>query len=375
MKFEQYDPMRANWEKPKNKEKEKTEAETAEVIQQIKNSVEQVYQNQREATPEEIKAIRELIAETPNIVINFDDTITQPPLRDPNIPNQKPKLNQSITLIKEMVIEAHPEKEAIFAEFGKQKEKVKYFYEQCVSGISKEELNDIYNRVIDESDEYSNVRINENFFKACKHMAESRGVKKIPLFVLSLNTPELIKKFHDDNKERFDSFKEETGVEIESMAIMGNQVQFDEDGNIIGVIEHVRNENKKDYIPEGAIMMADVRETRDLVRKGVNAVNVQGKIYDSKILEVSLRANEVANIVTEFGVENDKDVREALDLLKVYANHVKILNESASKRSERHREAVIAPEISKNVDLFNKQYQLIIKLIEERSMNHDKSTD
>ena len=215
MQFGKFEPTLGDWKKAKKEEKPQNIEELDVVLKQLKNRVEEIYQKNEEISEQEIREIRELLATVPNLVINFDDTITQPPLSDPPEPGVKAKVkeNQSIAMTAKLIGGNHPEKMPEFREFAQKIkdskkgipfEKVQFFYEKCVSGVSKEELMQVCDRVVKENDQYKEVRFNQNFFDICRKMKETRGITRIPLFVLSLNTPDLIQKFYEENQQQLD---------------------------------------------------------------------------------------------------------------------------------------------------------------------------
>ena len=121
--------------------------------------------------------------------------------------------------------------------------------------------------------------LNENLGKVFEYLKVKLGLKKIPLLALSLNNKDFLEIYYQANKAMFEKY----GVEIIGFA--GNQVQLDKDGKVSGVIEHVTGDNKKDYIPDLAIMLADDRETAQLLQAGVNAINIQGKKFAEVLIE------------------------------------------------------------------------------------------
>ena len=250
MKFGNFEPTIGDWKKAKKEEKPGSIKELDQLLERLRNRVDGIYQKGEEISHEEILEIKGMLSQVPNLVINFDDTITQQPLPDPITDpkkKSKPKLNQSIALIRQAIMRDHPEKLPEFQEFRRRledernrdvpfKEKIKVFYERCISGIPKEELMQVYDDVVKESDEYKEVRLNQNFFTICRHMKETRGITRVPLFVLSLNTPDLINRFYKENEGELQAFEQSDGIKVEVVAVMGNQITYDENGNISGCL-------------------------------------------------------------------------------------------------------------------------------------------
>ena len=341
MKFDQFPNVKKSWAESQ-KEKEAKENDFEKEFQAIKEKVREMYERDRPINTEEIAELRELISELPNLVINFDDTITQPPLSEPAKPGKKARVkeNQSIIYTKKIIGDTYPEKQPAIAEFAQRIgepnfQKVQFFYERIASGLPLADLETIYDKVAKEDNEYKEVRINKNFFEVCRQMKETRGVTKVPLLVLSLNTPNMIEKFYEHNQSELDAFEAETGVKVEVLAIIGNQIRTDSDNKIIGAHEHVTDENKKDYIPDGVIMMADRRESSELIEEGVNAVNIQDEVYDPEILERSLQINDVASGMHKHGLDKDQSSKDMFDDMKANAYLIKRNTELIFRREKK----------------------------------------
>lgn len=69
---------------PSLDERQKNEAQENIIIEEIRNIIKQAYALETSIMPEQIMEIREQLAKIPAVVVNFDDTITQPPMMEQN---------------------------------------------------------------------------------------------------------------------------------------------------------------------------------------------------------------------------------------------------------------------------------------------------
>lgn len=208
--------------------------------------------------------IKENLGNIPNLIINFDETLTA---------------TDTITeIIKQLKkIDIIPDFERKYKAFterlklekaGKlpakdQRGKVQYFYEEVIRGLNKKTLGQVYDRISEV------IELNPNFKEIINQLKQENT--PVRLFVLSLNSNWLLKKYCEKHQVELE------GVEI--VGILGNQIKFDENGQVMGVYEHVTEENKKDFVPEGNVVLADNRETQGMLKAGVNAVNIQIDSY------------------------------------------------------------------------------------------------
>jgi uncharacterized protein YaiI (UPF0178 family) len=300
-------------------------------IEVVQEKTKEIYQQEKGATPEQIFEIKEELEKIPNFVINFDETMTN---RD------------TISKVLDYLIEELPERAGEIKEkregFGKiikesrlAKEKgikppitpVKYFYENVINGIQADKLDKIYDRIIEETE------LNPNLEKTFEYLKKELKISKIPLFILSLNNKDLIKKFYQKNSEFFKRHN------VEIIDIIGNQIKTNENGQITGVYEHVTDQNKKEYIPSQAIMLADDRETKDLVEKGVNVINIQGEKFNYEILDISLKSRDLQTDIDKITHRTDEE-KNFLEMIK--SQSIKKTKEIKIKHEENH-----------NIDILN----------------------
>lgn len=368
----------SNQEKAFNEE---TDVEIETNINSIQQIISDVNASKEKIKPDQIKEIRDLIAKMPSLVINFDDTITSPPENDLTNPDQVDRKidNCSIRLICCEIIalaEDHPEynQNRIHAmaflhrlnnernkinaksqQLMAEKELLPFFYQHVLGGINETQLTKIYETIVGKDDIYEAINFNENFISAVKIISQRLEIKKIPVFVLSLNTPELMKIWYEKNLPNINKkLRSEVGVEIELIATMGNQLIWDsnESGErkLRGIIQQVTNSNKKDYIPEGTIMLADNRETQARAIDGVNVVNIEGDRYKAQLLEYSCAVIEIVQILKDLGVNLDDNKPQEYDELTSKLTALKIYTEKIELTAKKKRRSLSKIELT----IFNK---------------------
>ncbi|KKQ35946.1 MAG: hypothetical protein US50_C0002G0006 [Candidatus Nomurabacteria bacterium GW2011_GWB1_37_5] len=286
-----------------------------ESIKIVKSKINQLYSKKETVDIEQIHEIKNELEKIPNLVINFDETMTASDtirkilnyLAD-ELPEKSEELKAKGDNFRKLATEYRQAKKE-----GKQYpiNLVRYFYTDVINGVNIEKLDKVYDRIIEETE------INPNIEKVFEYLKKDQGIKKIPLFVLSLNTNEIIQKFYNKN---IDFFKKHN---VEIVGIVGNQINTDENNNIIDIYEHVTDENKKNYIPPQSIMLADDRETKSLVEKGINVINVQGEKYKEGLLKLSHDQRELTAIFNEYKDEPKFEKIEAIVL-----HVVKLINEA-----------------------------------------------
>lgn len=193
----------------------------------------------------------------------------------------------------------------------------------------------MYDKIVAQDDPVEAVRFNDNVITAMKIMAERLESKQFSFFILSLNTSLLIQKWYAKHLLSIQERLKQEGISIDLTAVMGNQIIWKENDQgeriVKGVIEHVTNNNKKDYIPGGTIMLADNRETEARAKDGVNVVNIEGESFEPYLLDYSCDILQVAQTLRNI------DPLSVAPLLQYYEKCCKILqklkeyNESIEK--------------------------------------------
>lgn len=84
-------------------------------------------------------------------------------------------------------------------------------------------------------------------------------------------------------------------------------------------------------------MLADDRETLHLAKHGVNAVNIEQESLDFDFLDISFQINEISQEMIELGLQDDKEIRDLLDLLKIHGYSAKKLWERVVKAKKNEK--------------------------------------
>jgi len=210
---------------------------------------------------------------------------------------------------------------------------IKAFYEKVLGGISENKLNEIYENVINNEDPAEAIRLDENFIEAVKVISESLEQKELSLLVLSLNTPNMMRKWYEKHLPTIKGQLQVDGINLNLVEIMGNQISFDENGRVAGVLEHVKNKNKKDYIPDGAPMLADNRETTERANDGVNVVNIEGRNFNPQLVEYTAEYYIIYKVVKSLENSQSPDAeifKQVLNKLEESLKNEKICREVKS---------------------------------------------
>lgn len=334
---------------------EHPEDNITKTINEIRQNIHEMMRGREKISLSEIHEIRDHLAQIPNLVINFDDTITKPPESDPADPKRKTD-NYSIRAICREVTKLAKEdtnysgnKAAaqLFVDFldGKlattellknaerTRSPIAYFYTKVLGGITKQAIDVIYNTIVNNINPAEAVDLNGNFITALEIIAETLDEKIIKLFVLSLNTSTLMKKWYDKHLPVINQKLAEKGLTLELIEIMGNQIAYNENDKISGVVEHVTNDNKKDYIPYGTIMLADDRETEKRADDFVNVVNIEGKKFNKKLVRYAAIYRSFANELELIGYKltGFTKLPELFVNLTIYLKNLIILYERLGK--------------------------------------------
>ena len=201
------------------------------------------------------------------------------------------------------------------------------YFQYVLGGLTKDRVNTIYDGVVSIlSDSHEQIALNENFVSAIRIIAQKLGAKRIPLFVLSLNTPELMKKWYDKHLPEVREALQAEGIDVDVVELMGNQITWkqNETGQEImsGVIQHVTADNKDAFIPVGTIMLADDRETEKRAEKGTNVVNIQGDNFNNELLGYSidylLRAGKLRSLGIELEIHPEQIPTLFVDVSHAY---------------------------------------------------------
>lgn len=249
-------------------------------IENVRNKLVDCYGCNESINNDKIIEIRQELDKIPNLLINFDETMTSestigaivsalkilPQYENLNIEKRWELFNAHLADLKKFTLDnVHP--------LADKRGVVKFFYEEVLSGVKQEDLLKIYRDIS------KDIELNPNLGKVFKFLKKKAGLAEIPLVVLSLNNKDFIMAYYEAHKEFFDRHK------AIIIGFIDNQARCNEDGKIIGVIEHVTNENKCKYVPDRALMLADSRETKQLLQAGINTINIQGKKFDEIFIE------------------------------------------------------------------------------------------
>ncbi|MCX6745951.1 MAG: hypothetical protein NTX00_02920 [Candidatus Parcubacteria bacterium] len=294
-------------------------------FEDIKLAVIKVYEQNYEMIDEQIETMRDKLSQIPNLVINFDETMTMESTIDAVINGLCREIPDQT---KDLITKRDKWQEKI-----KDKDSgsvVKSFYEEVIGGIDKDILEKVYDKVIEK------MELNPNLEEVLKYLKEKKGINNIPLFILSLNNHVLIEKFY----KRFEEYFKSRGVVV--IGIMANQVVSDESGRVSSVIEHVNDENKHEFIPRNAIMLADSRETRSLLERGVNALNIQGEQFHPILLGITFKMIGIIEFLEGYRVKTigEETQKRALDIFNAYFK----LKKDWEQRMETDEEEIIKKE-------------------------------
>ncbi|MFA4845719.1 MAG: hypothetical protein WC654_04130 [Patescibacteria group bacterium] len=368
----------------------KTEEEKFEVDRienEVRNKIKLIFERGEKISDQEVKEIRELLALIPNLVINFDDTITRPPEKDPDHPD-KARSNYSIQgILREVEQLCSMTNDEARQEHVKNMRQglkghsleivetcgglVPYFYKYVLGGLTKDQVNTIYDKVVNNTDPHEQIALNENFVSAIRIIAQKLGAKRIPLFVLSLNTPELMKKWYDKYLPEVREALQAEGIDVDVVELMGNQITWkqNETGQEVmsGVIQHVTNDNKDAYIPVGTIMLADDRETGKRAEKGTNVVNIQGENFNNELLTDSIdyliRAGNLRALDFELEAHPEEVPSVFADMTNAYRSLIELseqINKIGDKKmvSDVKKLTTRRNDFQKNLLLFDEWYSL-----------------
>lgn len=305
----------------------------------------------------EIRELRNRLSQIPILIADFDDTLTA----RPDKPNNQ--ANRSIFAVLEK-LERLPHKKGDLQTFYESWDKVNTFYSRALRGLTKDELFAIYEEVIQEDNPQKAIRLNPNFLDICRIIHQATGAVKIPLFILSLNSHEFIKMWFESKREELTNLQREEGIEIILVAIMANQIIYDHEDRVAGVIQHVTNDNKALYIPEGAIVLADIRETRTLLNRECNVVNIEEICYNSRIVNVLIACNKMIfsrdRIISRFP-ELSSDIDETLE----FAKALKLKHEERTLyQHSLGGEGTLTSELRMDIEKFMDRYSLLMKKIQ-----------
>ncbi|MBI5793733.1 hypothetical protein HZA87_01415 [Candidatus Uhrbacteria bacterium] len=334
----------------------KTEGEKSEVDHvenEVRNRIKNIFERGEKISDHEVKEVRELLARIPNLVINFDDTITRPPEKDPDHP-EKARDNYSIRGILREVegLCLAMDDKARFEHVknmnlglgGRPPESITacgglipYFYQKVLGGLTRDQVNAIYDDVVNNTDPHEQIALNGNFVMAIRVIAQKLGITRIPLFVLSLNTPELTKKWYDKHLPKVREVLQVEGIDVDVVELMGNQIVWgqNETGQEVmsGVIQHVTNDNKDAYIPVGTIMLADNRETEKRAEKGTNVVNIQGGNFSNELLVYSIDYQLRAGHLRSMGIKLETNPDEVPVVFVAVSNAYQKMLEISEKNN------------------------------------------
>src|SRR3989344_2695943 len=372
--------------------------ETEKVINSIREQIQTIRGKEQSASPEDIVTIQQELEKVSNLVINFDDTITKPPERDLANPGRK-RDNYSIRAVCREIIKLGSEQ----PEFKKNKEEAEYFlqvlddalpdlvllaqerkralelfYEEVLGGLDESTLQSIYKRIISEENPTEAVRLNENFISAIRILAENSEDKVFNLFVLSLNTPDLMKLWYEKFLPQAHAELTRDGITVKVVELMGNQIKWQQtetgEKKVAGVIKHVTNDNKWQYIPLGTIMLADDRETPIRARDFVNVVNIENNQYSPEILRLVKRFSEITGKLKRHGTNLYSPLMD-YDELTIALKNVILCRAleplTPDERKLPYTTAVLTDEeLAKqstfNLDLFENRISKLEAVLEER---------
>lgn len=304
-----------------------------------------------------IRELRQRLSQIPVLIADFDDTLTSRP-DEPN--NQA---NRSIFAILEK-LETLPHKKEDLEVFYESWDKVNTFYSHALRGLTREELFSIYKEVIQENNPQKAVRLNPNFLDACRILHHATGAIKIPLFVLSLNSYEFISVWFESKQQELAVFQREKGIEIILVAIMGNQVIYDNEDRVAGVIQHVTNNNKAQFIPDSAIVVADIRETRTFLDRGCNVVDLEKPCYYSDITRMSIECHKMI-FSKERIIRNFPEMAREIDKILEFARAIKERNEERTLyQHPLSNELMLTQKLRIDINEFKYKYSQLIKKIQ-----------
>lgn len=376
----------------------KEQSETgAEIIAQLRVEIENVYQANRKIEPSKVFEIRDLLARVPNLVVNFDDTITKAPEADLENP-ENGKSNYSIRSICNEIINLAEQNQALIKNASAAAQfltvldgvlpreelgagsVIEYFYTRVLGGLPEETVNLIYDRVVNNDDPRSAITLNQNFIEAVRIVSEVLGVKQISIFVLSINTPDLMRKWYAKNLPLAQERLDQLGVKIKVIETMGNQIVWQESGGlkeVAGITEHVTDGNKYQYIPYGDIMLADDRETIRRAEDFVNVVNIEDGKFIPQLVRLASVYYTIAQSLRNSGyrVNENQEVTQAFDNLTIVLKNLVICHENKdltiAKRSlpylnlskEKVTDSIIEEEIAINESLFAEKRNRLEQLL------------
>lgn len=230
--------------------------------------------------------------------------------------------------------------------------------EEVLGNLDENILRSVYERVVNEENPTEAVRLNENFVSTIKILAEGSKDKNFNLFVLSLNTPDLMKLWYKKFLPQAQAELTKIGVTIKITALMGNQIRWQRtEGQIkrvAGVIKHVTSHNKWQYIPIGTIMLADDRETTTRAQDFVNVLNIEGKNFSPQLVEYVSTFSKISQDLKTLGLdlyELPEEIRTIYDNLTIVLKNMIILKERLNLPATKNQLSFYEELFDKNIVL------------------------
>lgn len=234
-----------------------------------------------------------------------------------------------------------------------------------LQGIDEATIDQMMQNVIDNENPEEMIALNKNFLTAIKIIANRYNVRRIALFVLSLNTPLMMRKWYNKRWQAIEDGLKKDGISIVLIEAMGNQIKWADDGQkkvVEGLIDHVKNGNKKDFIPSGTIMLADNRETKARANEGVTAVNIEGGAFSKEYLLFACDIAELSKELKKHGYPLEK-IPEYTDMVVSYC--ALIDKRESILKSFRYNLSKIPSEKFAEIDAFSYKFRNSYNLVVE----------